>query len=171
MNDRSGSTTAIDNGGDYEARISERRKKITRKRSSLPRADQIPITATTPFLVLVALLGVALLIQFMIVFSWHHKRHDAHVLGKKSSSSKNDEYEQVMEISLVKDEELIKNPATAHLVPHLPPLSMAVVDPERSFILIYFLCVVVVVVIYTGWWWRRGSGKTCYVWRGRGRHL
>ena len=122
MNDRSGSTTAIDNGGDYEVRISERRKKITRKRSSLPRADQTPITATTPFLVLVALLGVALLIQFMIVFSWHHKRHDAHVLGKKSSSSsKNDEYEQVMEISLVKDEELIKNPATAHLVPHLPP--------------------------------------------------
>ena len=123
MNDRSESTTAIDNGGDYEARISERRKKITRKRSSLPRADQTPITATTPFLVLLALLGVALLIQFTIVFRWHHKRHDAHVLGKKSSNQKVDEYEQqVMEISLVKDEELIKNPATAHLVPHLPPL-------------------------------------------------
>lgn len=47
-------------------------------------AADIPLTSSKPFLVLVTLLALALTIQFAIVFSWHHKRHDVHVLGKTS---------------------------------------------------------------------------------------
>jgi [Skp1-protein]-hydroxyproline N-acetylglucosaminyltransferase len=44
-------------------------------------ASNVPLTSTKPFLALVTLLALALTIQFAIVFSWHHKRHDVHVLG------------------------------------------------------------------------------------------
>ena len=123
MNDRSGSVGgATSNGGDHEERNnspSSRRKFTRRKRSSLSTNEPLPsITSTTPFLVLLALLGIALLIQFMIVFSWHHKRHDVHVLGKKSKS----DIAKSAAIAGINDAQLAKDPTTAHLVPHLPPL-------------------------------------------------
>mmetsp|Transcript_7527 Transcript_7527/g.17068 ORF Transcript_7527/g.17068 Transcript_7527/m.17068 type:complete len:603 (-) Transcript_7527:32-1840(-) len=127
MKDRSSSSlggsaniSGADNG-DYEDRISQRSrryKKITRNRSSLPVADQTPITATTPFLVLVALLAVALSIQFVIVFTWHHKRHDVHVLGKIPSPIGAAGHGFLSP----REEQEVKDPAMAHLVPHLPPL-------------------------------------------------
>ena len=122
MNDRSGSVGgATNNGGDHERNNSpsSRRKFTRRKRSSLATNEPLPsITSTTPFLVLLALLGIALLIQFMIVFSWHHKRHDVHVLGKKSKS----DIAKSAAIAGINDAQLAKDPTTAHLVPHLPPL-------------------------------------------------
>ncbi|KAL3791626.1 hypothetical protein HJC23_012216 [Cyclotella cryptica] len=65
------------------------RFKYIRKRSaasSRQSVDATPdITSSKAFLVLLVLLAIALSIQFVIVFSWHHGRHDAHVLGKASS--------------------------------------------------------------------------------------
>mmetsp|Transcript_39330 Transcript_39330/g.72034 ORF Transcript_39330/g.72034 Transcript_39330/m.72034 type:complete len:609 (+) Transcript_39330:66-1892(+) len=133
MKDRSSSSlsgSGASNGAadttndDYNDRISQRSqryRKVTRKRSSMPVADQAPLTATKPFLVLVALLAVALAIQFMIVFSWHHKRHDVHVLGKPPGDvtfAPNNEAPAAHSMSHPSK----KDPALAHLVPHLPPL-------------------------------------------------
>lgn len=113
---------------DYSDRISERSqryKRISRKRSSMPASDStVPITASKPFLVLVALLAVALAIQFMIVFSWHHQRHDAHVLGKLGGGGAGGGDEQLL-LFLPRNEaeaREAKDPKLAHLVPHYPPL-------------------------------------------------
>ncbi len=76
------------NGGRKKRRFTSRKYSQTAS-SSFFAADTIggsssnvPLTSTKPFLVLVTLLALALTIQFAIVFSWHHKRHDVHVLGK-----------------------------------------------------------------------------------------
>ena len=112
---------------DYNDRInqrSQRYKKYTRKRSLLQVADQTSITSSTPFLVLVALLAVALSIQFLIVFSWHHTRHDVHVLGILTNDIEIAEENFIAQTDALNEAEAqeLKDPATAHLVPHLPPL-------------------------------------------------
>jgi [Skp1-protein]-hydroxyproline N-acetylglucosaminyltransferase len=66
------------------------------------------LSATTPFLVLLALLAVALALQFIIVFGWHHRRHDERVLGRQGGSGGGGRREY--------------DPKTAHLTPRLPPL-------------------------------------------------
>lgn len=146
MNHRS--PTSLADGGsplidavddDYEDRISQRSrryKRVTRRlRSQLSDAEQSSITGTKPFLVLVALLAVALAIQFMIVFSWHHQRHDEHVLGKfgrqvdvpggaitTNENNKRLNSNNKTNGAGATNSEEVKNPALAHLVPHLPPL-------------------------------------------------
>ncbi len=106
----------------YEDRISQRSrryKKVTRRLRSSINEQQAPLTSTRPFIVLVVLLAVALAIQFMVVFSWHHKRHDVHVLGKFASTiDGNPGFSAKDDVS----PEVVKDPALAHLVPHLPPL-------------------------------------------------
>mmetsp|Transcript_1525 Transcript_1525/g.3392 ORF Transcript_1525/g.3392 Transcript_1525/m.3392 type:complete len:1208 (+) Transcript_1525:642-4265(+) len=57
-----------------------------------------PIAASRPFLVLVALLGFALAIQFVIVFSWHHGRHDVHVLGMLEKREGGDDAEEAVDV-------------------------------------------------------------------------
>lgn len=88
-----------------------------------------PLTSTKPFLVLLALLLLALSIQFLIVFSWHHRRHDVHVLGKKSSSSGSSGFvpqlpldENVGDLIYVENGAAEVDVAAPHLLPHIPPL-------------------------------------------------
>eukprot|EP00578_Thalassiosira_sp_NH16_P021743 CAMPEP_0181089666 /NCGR_PEP_ID=MMETSP1071-20121207/7424_1 /TAXON_ID=35127 /ORGANISM="Thalassiosira sp., Strain NH16" /LENGTH=762 /DNA_ID=CAMNT_0023171629 /DNA_START=115 /DNA_END=2402 /DNA_ORIENTATION=+ len=94
--DTTTTTTTNINGDfdDHDDRISRRsrryqeryRRVIRRKKSSpiLQRQEDGSIAASTPFKVLAALLAMALGIQFLIVLGWHHRRHDAHVLGKNA---------------------------------------------------------------------------------------
>ncbi|KAL9190558.1 hypothetical protein ACHAXT_000264 [Thalassiosira profunda] len=115
---------AMDDG--YAERIHQRKqryKRYGRKRSSLPLADNAPIATSAPFKVLLVLLAVALSIQFLIVFSWHHRRHDKHVLGKSLGRQIEtaEEAFQANEDHLY-EEAFEKDPNLAHLVPHLPPL-------------------------------------------------
>ena len=116
----SASASAYDNNGDnHEDRISQRSrryKRLARKRSSMPvatTAEPDSITASTPFLVLLALLAVALAIQFLIVFSWHHKRHDVHVLGTSAGSGNKLSAAQLYHYSKSEKEEP-KDPKQAH---------------------------------------------------------
>lgn len=95
----SGGGVNIDNhGGDYATTatgtmgISSRRTYDKSSSSSLRKKRHqgdasTSITSTTPFLVLVTLLALAMTIQFMIVINWHHKRHDEHVLGKQNDDN------------------------------------------------------------------------------------
>ncbi len=69
-------TTGVSNRRPYEKSSSFRKKRHQGDAAA-------SITSTTPFIVLLTLLAVAMAIQFMIVFSWHHKRHNEHVLGNK----------------------------------------------------------------------------------------
>ena len=71
-------TTGVVNRRSYEKSSSSSLRKNRRQGDATT-----SITATTPFIVLLTLLAVAMAIQFMIVISWHHKRHDEHVLGKR----------------------------------------------------------------------------------------
>jgi [Skp1-protein]-hydroxyproline N-acetylglucosaminyltransferase len=71
------------------------------------------VTSTTAFVILTSLLVLALVIQFVIVFGYHHVRHDERVLGhtkkvesRLSSGGSDGAYDAT----------------TAHLYPKLPPL-------------------------------------------------
>lgn len=141
MNNRL-SKDGTDNGNNGEERSGSRRKRFTRKvRHTSILQEDVPITATKPFIALISLLGIAVLIQFLIVFSWHHKRHDVHVLGKKKlqkTTSKTIKSINVLDGASVEEEDIWvkdkeidvlsestntkRDPATAHLIPHLPPL-------------------------------------------------
>lgn len=147
------SNGAVDTADDdHHERISQRRQRYkskrgtARKRTAPPAGEMVPITATKPFLTLLALLAVALAIQFLIVFSWHHKRHDAYVLGKQAMPSHGPgaavpdgaqgqagagtgaaataqaAAKSAAEVEAEVEAEEAKDPARAHLVPHLPPL-------------------------------------------------
>ena len=134
-----------DGADDHERRMAERRhrrREAARKRA--PRNTNThsdfdsSITSTRPFVALVVLLALALSIQFLIVFSWHHRRHDAAVLGLVSSGADDvrsriafegaaneagflDE-NPLLAVGGASNPDLVRDPATAHLVPHLPPL-------------------------------------------------
>lgn len=92
------------------------------------------VTRTTPFLVLVALLALALAIQFVIVFGWHHARHDERVLGRHAGVDGVDVGVDVGvdggvggDVDGGRTEDAVVasapyDPTTAHLTPILPPL-------------------------------------------------
>ena len=90
--DRSSLTRSESNGNsapsfDRDAR--RERYKYIRKRSASRQVNYDsapPITSSKAFLVLLVLLAIALSVQFVIVFHWHHGRHDIHVLGKSASN-------------------------------------------------------------------------------------
>ena len=113
---------------DREAR--RERYKYIRKRSAARQASldaAPPITSSKAFLVLLFLLAIALSIQFLIVFNWHHGRHDSHVLGKSSSSR------EAMKEAFQKAAKVVQNglpyksvssrtDAPPHFFPLVPPL-------------------------------------------------
>lgn len=74
------------------------------------------VTSTTAFITLTSLLVLALVIQFVTVFGYHHVRHDERVLGKKKkaaaglSSRGGDDGGAAYDVTM------------AHLYPELPPL-------------------------------------------------
>jgi len=131
---------ANDDYNDRIAQRSRRYKKLSRRTSSVAIDPPPSIASSKPFLVLVVLLGIALAIQFVIVFSWHHRRHDVHVLGKFGGSgdggghhpldalNSNDVHnaqlppQNVAGAPSEEEAEELKDPKRAHLVPHLPPL-------------------------------------------------
>ena len=88
MKDSSGpdgsiTATATNNNGGGRTRRYVRKRSSGQYHSQIHQLDSVaPLTSTRPFLALLALLSVALSIQFIIVFSWHHGRHDVDVLGK-----------------------------------------------------------------------------------------
>lgn len=114
---------------DREARR-ERYKYIRKRSASRQNLDNTPpITSSKAFLVLLLLLAIALSIQFVIVFSWHHGRHDTHVLGKSSSGR------DVLKEAFQKAAVVVQNAlpskigsgnrledAPSHFFPQVPPL-------------------------------------------------
>jgi len=146
MADATGANGAgSDAADDHERRMAERRhrrrqaasKRARRpaRRSSHHDYSDASITSTRPFVALVALLALALSIQFLIVFSWHHRRHDAAVLGRVAGDGRRQiALEEAAGEAAFLDENpllamggaanpgLVRDPTKAHLVPHLPPL-------------------------------------------------
>jgi [Skp1-protein]-hydroxyproline N-acetylglucosaminyltransferase len=94
---------------------------------SADRGSNGDVTTTTSFLVLVALLALALLVQFAIVFGWHHARHDERVLhgrpgGGGGGGEGGGRDSDNREIFGGGAEGGGYDPKTAHLIPKLPPL-------------------------------------------------
>ena len=126
------------NDDDHHDRISQRRQRYKNRQAAarhraalqrLPSGEAASIAATKPFLALLALLAVALAIQFLIVFSWHHKRHDAHVLGQRAAApdplghtGATPDSRALSRGRAAEEAAEAKDPTRAHLVPHLPPL-------------------------------------------------
>jgi [Skp1-protein]-hydroxyproline N-acetylglucosaminyltransferase len=120
-----GSPSALDRDARRE------RYKYIRKRSASRQTNfdtaPPPITSSKAFLLLLVLLAIALSIQFVIVFSWHHGRHDAHVLGKSSSGREalKEAFQKaaaVVKKALPPKLDSSGGDVPSHLFPQVPPL-------------------------------------------------
>jgi len=116
-NHRGSSTNAATRQRQERVRERIRDRRMTRySKGDAPAATPPPssLTSTTAFITLTSLLVLALVIQFVIVFGYHHVRHDERVLGKKGAaaglSSGGDGGVAAYDVT------------TAHLYPELPPL-------------------------------------------------
>lgn len=124
-----------ENGSAVKDTSRRERIKYIRKRSSNRQTNfdgPPPIASSKAFIVLLVLLSIALSIQFMIVFSWHHGRHDVHVLGKSGSGrgAARDAYDKAVGRAndIQQQRQQHHNGGNggeselSHLMPHLPPL-------------------------------------------------
>ncbi|KAL3776917.1 hypothetical protein ACHAWO_004156 [Cyclotella atomus] len=104
------------------------RLKYIRKRSASRQNNTDntpPITSSKAFVVLVVLLAIALSIQFMIVFNWHHGRHDTHVLGKSSGrEALKDAFQKAAAVvqNALPSKSKSMGDAPPHFFPQVPPL-------------------------------------------------